>query len=621
MANADLKQTIGTSSGGQKTALYSGAGPARLAKTRAKAKWRPVYTDPGWMSLRRHAEAYIRMGQSWRFSWMENYQLLESYILPRRGIFINPTQATPNTMIRGMPINQTIVDPTGTYAMRRCAAGMWSGLMDPSHDWFKVKPAMFDRELVDAEGLRWFEQVEERIYTAFADSNFYDESHTQYQDLTTFGTGPFIMYEDDVDLIRCYTPCCGEYGLSSSSANRVETLWRLFNMTISAIVEMFGIENCPMDIQSMWQDKGANLQVEKLVAHIIEPNSAIYEPGVDGNAGVIPGGFTWREAYWCWGNESQWPLSVVGYMEKPHIVPRWDTTSNDAYGRSVMMDVMPDIIQLQVETLRKGEAIEKVVRPPMLASKELKNEPSSILPGKVTYVDQLGPEKGMRPIFTVNPEIKEMSDDIQAIQQRIREGAFNDLFAMMESLPKDPQRTAYEIATRNSEKLQQLGPVINRMQNEDLSPKVKRCGQILSRKGLLPPRPKSLRGVKMGLEFVGVLALAQKAARSANLERFAQTMTAMEKSDPSVADIWKKDVWGRMYGGELEIPQDIMSSQKEIAAIRAKRAQQQQAQQQAEMLQRGAQMGKDLSQIDVGGGQNAVQAMLGSGTGGGGSNP
>jgi hypothetical protein len=543
---------------------------------------------------------------------MQHFSLLETYILPRRGIFINSAQPTPNVMIRGMAINQNILDPTGTYAMRRCAAGLMSNEMSPSRQWFKLKPALFERENAPSDAVAWFEEVEARMTTIMGRSNFYQEAAQMFEDLVTFGTAPVIIYEDDVDLIRCYTPCPGEYMVSSSSANRVEVLARLFIMTVSAIVEMFGLENCPPEVQSQWYDKGGALEVERLVCHIIEPNMPISTPGMEGeDAGVVPGGFAWREAYWCWGLNSEFPMSLAGFHDQPHIVPRWAVTSNDAYGRSVGMDVLPDILQLQVESSRKAEAIEKMVRPPMLASVDMKNEPSSILPGKITYVQALSPEKGMRPAYTVNPEIRELMEDIKEIQVRIQTGFFSDLFAMLEQVGR--QMTAYEVAARNQEKLQVLGPVVERLQNECLAPVVKRIFRIMERKGVLPPLPPSLHGVPLGIEYVGILALAQKAAKTASLERFAEIMGQMGQTDPTVSDLWDKDAWTAEYAGDLFISKSILRDPKVVAVIRAQRAKQMQAQQALGAAGAASQIGKNMSDIDVGGGMNAVQAMTGLG--------
>ena len=51
----------------------------------------------------------------------------------------------------------------------------------------------------------------------------------------------------------------------------------------------------------------------------------------------------------------------------------------------------------------KAEAIEKMVRPPMGADPELKNERSSIPIGHITYVDTEHNKKGFWPLFEVKP--------------------------------------------------------------------------------------------------------------------------------------------------------------------------------------------------------------------------
>jgi hypothetical protein len=64
---------------------YAGASADRLSKTPAKAKKRrPDGSDSNWAQIRHHSEQRINQQRSWRQSWMQNYQLLEAYIQPRR---------------------------------------------------------------------------------------------------------------------------------------------------------------------------------------------------------------------------------------------------------------------------------------------------------------------------------------------------------------------------------------------------------------------------------------------------------------------------------------------------------------------------------------------------------
>lgn len=575
----------------------------------------PARETKQWTILRGHLEARLNNLRAWRTSWWtQNYSELSQYIEPRRSIWL--TQSTggvpsPNNMSRGRPINNSIVDPTGTYAVRVCSSGLMSGLASPSRPWFKIVPSLRGLQ-VDAEGRAWLDEVEDRIYTILAGSNFYNSFAQECEDLVVFGTAPVIIYEDEQDLLRCYNPACGEYYLSSSATLRVDGLYRLFVMTILQIVDYFGIDNCPDDIKKLWQQKGSALDTERIVAHSIEPNFGIQ--GTD--AGKIKGNFAWREVYWIYGSGSPQPLSMRGFVDQPFTAARWATQSNDAYGRSVGMDVLPDVVQLQVETMRKAEAIEKQVRPPLIANMELKNQPSSILPGHVTYVSNLGAGSGMRPIYEVNPDIAAMERDLLAIQERIKKGFFNDVILLLSSNPGD-RRTAYEVAQLMQERLQVLGPVIENIITESLKPRLKRIFGIMKRKNMLPPPPKSMEKMTLDVEFVSMLALAQKAAATGGLERIVALIGNMTAVYPEAKDKLNVDAFIDKMNELLDNPQNIIRSEDEVMQIRQQQAQALQQQQQQMAMSQGVQdvkVGADaakvLSDTDVGAGQSALQQLL-----------
>jgi hypothetical protein len=186
-----------------------------------------------------------------------------------------------------------------------------------------------------------------------------------------------------------------------------------------------------------------------------------------------------RELYWEMGASQALVLQQRYFHEFPAIAPRWDLVSNDAYGRSPAMDALGDIKQLQLEQKRKAQAIDKMVNPPMIADVALKNEPASLLPGGVTYVPSTAGAVGFKPVFEVMPPIAELKDDIAEVQGRIRSVFFNDLFLMISQL--DTVRTATEIDARREEKLIQLGPVLERFENEGLDPAIARTYAIMPR--------------------------------------------------------------------------------------------------------------------------------------------
>lgn len=597
---------------------YEDSGPTFLSKQPTIKDHQDFVEFPWWPKLRSHLETELISLRNWRQSWWtQPWADLAQFILPRRSIWLTQSAGgnpNPNNMTRGRELNTSIADPTATYSVRVCASGLMSGLASPSRPWFKIIPGVKRFEIDDA-GRNWLDESEDRMYTVLAQSNFYNAFAQECEDLVVFGTGPSIVYEDDTDLIRLYNPAVGEYYLSSSATSRIDALYRLFVMTVKQMVDFFGVENCPEEIQGLWNQKGSALEIERQVAHSIEPNFSMDADG----SGKIPGNFTWREVYWVYGQGSANPLSIRGFVDQPFTAARWSIQSNDAYGRSPGMDVLPDVMQLQVMTKRMAEAIEKQVRPPLIGSMELKNKPTSILPGHLTFVSDIGPGKGIRPIYEVTPDINAMSVNIQSIEKRIQMGLFNDLFLMLEQQVGSDRMTAYEVAQKLQEKLQVLGPVIESLITESLKPKLKRIFNILKRKGMIDPAPASLQGIPLDIQFVSMLALAQKSAATGGIERLISVIGSVEGIYQQAKDNIDIDATIREYNDLLGNPQKILYSVEEVKqqrAATAKMAQQQQQmaamQQMAESANKIAPAAKVAQGIDVGGGQSALGHMLGT---------
>lgn len=577
MAQASRKQTAQ-----EKPPPYVEAGPTLLSQQPANDKVRDEKDQKGWGDLRGHLEARLVSLRNWRTSWWNaNWSDLAQFILPRRSIWL--TQSTggnpsPNNNTRGREINGAIADPTATLAVRVCTGGLVSGLASPSRPWFKLILSQKGVE-PDEAARAWLDDTEDRMYTILAGSNFYDSFATECEDLVVFGTGPSIIYEDEKDVIRLYNPAVGEYYLASGATLRVDGLYRLFVMTVSQIVDFFKYENCPAEIQSLWNQKGAALDQERMIAHSIEPNYGI---GPE-NAGKIPGNFTWRETYWLYGADSSKPASLTGYVDQPFTAARWATQSNDAYGRSPGMDVLPDVMQLQVMTRRMAEAIEKQVRPPLIGDMSLKNQPSSTLPGHLTYVTDIGPNKGIRSIYEVNPDINAMAANILAIEKRIQVGFFNDLFLMLEQV-QTGKMTAYEVAAKVNEKMQVIGPVIESLLADSLKPKLKRIFGIMKRKGMIDPPPDSLKGVVLDIQFVSMLALAQKAAATGGIERLVALVGSLEPIFPTAKDKIDSDELIDEMNELLGNPAKIIRGKDAVEAFRAQQAQAAQQQQQMNQI-------------------------------------
>jgi len=568
-----------------------------------------------WVSMFGHLSGKLNSLYAWRQTWWStNYNDIARYIAPRRSLLLTQGSGgipTPNSMMRGVPINNQIVDPTATLVLRYCAGGMASNLAGPQRPWFKVIPLMQGVTL-DDEARQWIENTENRIYGVLNISNFYNQFVQECEDIASYGTSPAIIYEDEENVIRVHVPCVGEYYLDVDASNRVIGLYRLILMTVEQQVDFFGIDNVTEETALLWKGKGAGLQTESIIAHAVEPNYAV---GANKDW-KLPGGFPWREVYWAYGNASKQPLSIRGFWDKPFSASRWSTQGNDAYGRSQGMDVLPDVKQLQVMTRRMAEAIEKMVRPPLIADEKLKNQPASGLPGHVTFMPGLDAHNGMRSIYNVNPDVAALAQNIEKISQRIEKGFFKDIFMAISTLQGD-QRTATEIQARRAEAMQVLGPVVENIISENLRPKLKRIFSIMQRKKLIDPMPKSLQGLPLGFDFISSLALAQKASSIGALDSMSAIFGNLISVFPAAGDKFNYDAYVDERAAMSGVPATIIYDADHVAKVRAARAKQQQDQQQQQALaqgaqtaQTGAQAAQVLSNTSVTNGKSALDQML-----------
>jgi len=443
------------------------------------------------LKLRRQSEGRLIGLRVNRYSWWVHGRELADYLLPRRYKWI----ITPNQQSRGSPINQHILDSTATLSARNLASGIMSGVSSPTRPWLRLKIGHIDSTQTSPISL-WLAECERLLSLVFQESNFYNSIAILYFDLVIFGTAVMLIYEDFDDVIRCYNPCFGEYYLDNTGQFRPLIFYREFTMTVDQCVNEFGEDNVSPTILRLFKEGGASLSRELIVAHGIEPND-------DGRKFGIPEHFKFREVYWEWGGSaspqggSASPIGFLrkrGFHEAPHVAVRWDLVSNDAYGRSPGMDALPDVKQLQLEVRRKAQAIDKHVNPPMVADIQLKNQPASLLPGGLTYVSGMTTGKvGFAPVYTVQPDISGMVEDLNEIRERIKKTFFNDLFQTASQFETRSNVTAVEWDMRKSESLVMLGPVLERIYDEGLKRIVDRVFPMMARAGIIPPlRKRSL---------------------------------------------------------------------------------------------------------------------------------
>lgn len=479
--------------------------------------------------------------------------------------FIEPSRLRLDDKRGGAISRKSIVDSTGTFALRTLQSGMHSGITSPARPWFRL--TTYDPEMKDFAPIKeYLAAVEQRMREVFQASNIYNAFHTGYGDLGQFGQSLGILVEDDDASIRMMQQMHGRFWVARDEKGRVTTLYREFRWSVQRIVNRFGTKNVSQTIRSKYDS--ANYDDVFTICHAIEPRLKRDSKKLDrANKPFLSN-------YWERDNAEGQLLEESGFDENPLIGPAWELAGEDDYAVSPGMVALGDIKMLQKEQTRKMEAIDKIVRPPMTGPTSMRNNPASLLPGSVTYVDdQTG--KGYRPAMEVNLRIGELASDIKETQERINRAFYADLFLMLSQMEGIQPRNQFEIAERKEEKLLALGPVLENIYNGQLEPVIERTYAILNRRGMLPPPPPDLENQELKIEYVSMLAQAQKAVATGGIERGMAFVGQMASIKPEVLDKVDADEAADVYFDMIGVQPSILVPDEEVKKLRDQRAKKQ----------------------------------------------
>ncbi len=508
-----------------------------------------------------------------RGSWEAQWRDLARHFLPSRSRWLEQDGGHDKR-------NTHLYDSTGRLAVRTLASGMQAGLTSPSRPWFQL--SLSDEGMGGTEeGKAWLHALYTRMLGVFRGSNFYEQIHTLYSELAVFGTACMLLEEDEGRVARFCTLSAGEYVLDVDALGRVNTLLRRVRMTPAQIAEAWP-ESCPGFVREL---AARNDPGRLEILHAVEPNPGWRDDG-PANGPARP----WLSTYLMMAGNRE-VLEESGYYEFPALCPRWETASGEVYGRSPAMDALADCRMLQRLAKDGLEALEMEVRPPLNISTG-GNEPVDISPAALNYLPPAAMgQQVVSPLYQVRANLQALESYKAAIQTQIREALFNNLFLML--IGVDKRMTAAEVAERSSEKMLMLGPVLDRMRSELFQPLIERAGGILRRRGLVPPMPPALRGQGLNIEFVSVLAQAQKQSGIAAISQLMLSVGEMARVAPDVVDKIDGDETVDEIALMLGVPPRLIRSDAAVAEMRQTRGKAAEQRATLETLRAGVEIARD----------------------------
>lgn len=538
---------------------------------------------------------------------------IRDYIAPRTARF--PGEL-PNNVGRQ---DKKIINSKPRTALRTLAAGMQSGVTSPMRPWFKLGTP--DPNLQNFQPVKeWLYQVERLMRDVFQRSNVYDRLKSNYAILGAYGTSCLNIDEDDDTIIRATDLAMGSFMFMTDDSNRVTTLYRDIQFGPEQAIKRFANGDMvkarkllPQLLISAY-DNG-NYDFLYPFTQIIEPNrnykegSALSERKkvasvwVDlGQGSFATGNMTNAGAATGQGGV----MSYKGYDDQPFMGPRWDVLGEDVYGSGCGEMALGDSKQGQLMERRKLQGIDKNASPPKIADASLRNQRISSMPDSTTYVNGLiTGNAGVRPMYQGNPFVTEISQEIQAVFERVDDCFYKSLFMMVSEIGEQPNITATQINALREEKLLMLGPVLERLNDELLDPLISRTFNMMLKAGMLPPPPKEIQGQPLRVEYVSILATAQKALGLANIERFVGfvgQLAEQQLQSQQPVTVWDKidlDATIDEYADGSGAPPTIMANDDQITAARTQRQKMVQTQQAQQQMSEAAQTAKHASQTDL----------------------
>ena len=477
------------------------------------------------------------------------------------------------------------LDSTPRQAVAILSSGMQSGITSPSRSWFNLGLSVGMRNLPNDIEV-WLSNIKHLLEDIIASSNLYQSLHQIYEETATYGTGCMIIDRDFENVVHATTFTAGEYVLGKTASDKIDTFGREFTKTVGELVEEFGIENVTDGVRKQHEKGEVDNNVN--VYHMILPNTKRNPQKIDNQ------NMPFVSVYWEEGGKQ--PLRTGGYKFFPVICPRWRTkASSDIYGMGIGQEVLGDVKMLQKMNQEKLIALAKITRPPLQVSSNVSGVVNLNPDGITRYNGST--DQAVLPVYRVQIDVQALEYAISQCEQRINKSFYVDIFSMLQTITQE--KTAREVEELHSEKLMMLGPIFEMFKMEVLDILIDIVFQYALDAGIVPPAPEHIQGQNISVEYVSMVAQAQKMSGVTATNQYLGVMFNLAQADQTVLDNINFDIMARKTARMIGVEPDMLNDEDVVASIRQQRAEQQAALAQQQQAATSLAMAKEASDIEL----------------------
>ncbi|KKK68586.1 hypothetical protein LCGC14_2942570, partial [marine sediment metagenome] len=344
-----------------------------------------------------------------------------------------------------------------------------------------------------------------------------------------------------------------------------DTVFQFRRFTLRQVEQRFIKERLSENLKRSLENRGeANLDMKIDFLRVVEPRA---NGRVDAAlARNMPFTNDWMEI------DSAHEISEGGFREFPFVIPRWDTSSGEVYGRSPGMIALPDSETSNAMSETILVAGQKAADPPFFAPNDSSFDAINSFSGGISYYDvDTAVQLRGNPFFSMKndynlPITRDMQFDTR---QQIEAAFFKNVF----NLPvRGPEMTATEVITRKEEFIREMGATFGRLESDYLAPQVETAFSLLLRAGEFDPIPEILLDRNVRFEYTSPIKRIREQAEAAATRLWVQELMELQPIKPEVMDLVNVDEVGRHAARALDLPIGVVTSQDDVEAIRTQRA-------------------------------------------------
>ncbi len=476
--------------------------------------------------------------------------------------------------------SKEIFDDTAVWCNQMFANGLASNLIPKSDRWMYLRVKDRQSKDLNPEERGYLQNVSDRILHEFSlpQSQFYSSSHECFLDIGAYGTSPVqISYVNGVVNFRA-RPLADVF-FDTNQHGIVDTVYYRCYKSARQLMQMFPeVEN----IRGFNKSKGVHNKYE-LVYTICPSTDKRAKSG-----GRVGAERPYTVTYWS--PQLKEPLMESGSSYFTFLVPRWSKLADEVYGRGPAFTCLSQI-----------RVLNKLVKEVLISSEYLNfptltaEEDSILLPMKYGSRQIMFHEPGSEkpsPILAGN-QPQYIMEMIRMHRETVNRSFFVDQIIRQE---KKERQSVLEIQDSRGQMLNQLAPLLNRMESEYLGPAIEITFDMLSKNNQLPEAPSSLANSELEISYTSPASQSQFASRLTDISAFLRDLAPIAQVKPEIMQAIDERELFEDYARYRNISPTVIKTAEQLQSEQAAQAENEQLMQQAQAAPQVAGAMKDVAQ-------------------------